>query len=121
MYFEIDNYNALREALHTLCSGLVQRDVPPETVYDSKLVADELLSNALRHGVGKAFFSVAVEGDVISLSVRSLHAFRPPDESILVSLESESGRGLYLVDRIVETRGYSEEAGTSVIIRIKKE
>lgn len=120
MYFEIDNYNALKAALKTLCSGLAQRDVPQETVYDSKLVADELLSNALRHGGGKAFFSVDVEDDVISLSVRSLHSFRPPDESFLVSLESEHGRGLYLVDKIVETRGYSEEGGTSVIIRIRR-
>ena len=120
MYFEIDDYNALKAALNTLCSGLVQRDVPQETVYDSKLVADELLSNALRHGGGKAFFSVDVEDDVISLSVRSLHSFRPPEESFLVNMEAESGRGLYLVDRIVEARGYSEEGGTSVIIRIRK-
>lgn len=120
MYFEIDDYNALKTALDTLCTGLLQQNVPQETVFDSKLVANELLSNALRHGGGKAFFSVDVDGDTISLSVRSLHTFRPPDESIPASLESESGRGLYLVDRIVETRGYSEDRGTSVIIRIRK-
>ena len=120
MYFEIDNYNALKAALNTLCMGLTQRDVPQETVYDSKLVASELLSNALRHGGGKAFFSVDVEDDMISLSVRSLHSFRPPDKSILSNRESEHGRGLYIVDTIVETRRYSEEGGTSVVIRIRK-
>ena len=120
MYFEIDNYNALKAALDSLCTGLTQRDVPQETVYDSKLVADELLSNALRHGGGKAFFSVVVEDDMISLSVRSLHAFRPPDKSILSGREAEHGRGLYIVDTLVETRRYSEEGGTSVIIRIRK-
>lgn len=120
MYFEIDSFNALREALNTLCTGLMQQHVPQDTVYDSKLVADELLSNALRHGGGKAFFSVDVDGDSISLSVRSLHAFRPPDESILVGKEAESGRGLYLIDTIAETRRYSEDRGTSVIIRIRK-
>lgn len=120
MYFEIDNYNALKDALNTLCTGLRQRDIPQDTVYDSKLVADELLSNALRHGGGKAFFSVELNGDSISISVKSLQAFRPPDESILVSREAESGRGLYLVDTIVETRRYSEDRGTSVVIRIRK-
>lgn len=120
MNFEIDSYNALKAALNTLCTGFVQRDVPQETVFEVKLVADELLSNALRHGGGKAYFTVVMDGDVISLSVRSLHAFRPPDQSVLVSRESESGRGLYLVDRIVEEREYSEEGGTSVIIRIHK-
>lgn len=120
MYFEIDNYNALKAALNTLCTRLTQKDVPQETVYESKLVADELLSNALRHGGGKAYFSVCLDGDMISLSVRSLHAFRPPDESVLVNREAENGRGLYIVDRIVETRGYSEEGGTSVVIRIRK-
>lgn len=120
MYFEIEDYNALKLALDSLCSGLFQREVPQETVYDSKLVASELLSNALRHGGGKAFFSVEIEDEVISISVRSLHAFRPPDKSILSSLESEHGRGLYIIDTLVETRRYSEEGGTSVVIRIRK-
>ena len=120
MYFEIDNYNALKEALNSLCTGLTQQDVPKETVYDSKLVADELLSNALRHGGGKAFFSVQVEADVISLSVRSLDSFRPPEKSILSGRESEHGRGLDIVDALVETRRYSEEGGTSVVSRIRR-
>lgn len=120
MYFEIDSYNALKAALNTFCKRLAQIDIPQETVFDSKLVADELLSNALQHGGGKAYFSVDVDGDIISLSVRSLHAFRPPEKSVLASRESESGRGLFIVDRIVETRRYSEEGGTSVIIRIRK-
>ena len=120
MYFEIDNYNALKEALNSLCNGLAEEDVPNETVYDSKLVASELISNALRHGGGKAFFSVQVEQDVISLSVRSLDSFRPPDKSILSGRECEHGRGLYIVDTLVETRRYSEEGGTSVVIRIRR-
>ena len=120
MYFEIEDFNALKAALNSLCNGLTQREVPTETVYDSKLVAAELVSNALRHGGGKAFFSVAVEDDVISLSVRSLNAFRPPDTSILSGLDSEHGRGLYIVDTLVETRRYSDEGGTSVVIRIRK-
>ena len=120
MYFEIDNYKALKAALESLSSGLFEMQVPPDTVYDSKLVADELLSNALRHGGGKAFFSFDVEEEVISISVKSLHAYRPPDKSILAGLESEHGRGLYIVDTLVETRRYSEEGGTCVVIRIRK-
>ena len=120
MYFEIDSYNALKAALNSLCNGLLQRDVPQETVFDSKLVADELLSNALRHGGGKAFFSFAIEEDMISLSVRSLQAYRPPDKSILAGLEAEHGRGLFIIDTLVETRRYSEEGGTSVVIRIRR-
>ena len=120
MYFEIEDFNALKSALNSLCNGLTQREVPKETVFDSRLVAAELLSNALRHGGGKAFFSFVVEDDAISLSVRSLHAFRPPDKSILSSRDCEHGRGLYIVDTLVETRRYSEEGGTSVVIRIKK-
>ena len=120
MYFEIDNYNALKEALNHLCTGLAEQDVPKETVYDSKLVADELISNALRHGGGKAYFAVHVEEEFISLSVKSLDSFRPPDKSILSGRESEHGRGLYIVDALVETRRYSEEGGTSVVIRIRR-
>ena len=120
MYFEIEDFNALKAALNSLCNGLSQREVPTETVYDSKLVAAELLSNALRHGGGKAFFSVDIEQEVISISVRSLRAYRPPDKSILSGIECEHGRGLYIVDTLVETRRYSEEGGTCVVIRIRK-
>ena len=120
MYFEIDNFNALREALNRLSTGLLEQDVPQDAVYDSKLVASELVTNALRHGGGKAFFSVIIEENAISLSVRSVDSFRPPDKSILSGSESEHGRGLYIVDTIVETRRYSEEGGTSVVIRIRK-
>ena len=120
MYFEIDNYIALKEALNSLCTELAAEQIPNETVYDSKLVASELISNALRHGGGKAFFSAQVEAEYISLSVKSLDSFRPPDKSILSGRESEHGRGLYIVDTLVETRRYSEEGGTSVIIRIRR-
>lgn len=120
MYFEIDDYNALKAALDTLCMNLAQQDVPQETIYDSKLVADELLSNALRHGGGKAYFYVEFGDDRVSLRVRSERAFRPPAESALVSSESENGRGLYIIDRIAETREYTEEGGTLVVIRIGK-
>ena len=120
MYFEIDDYNALRAALQKMCARFSDEKVPQEIVFDSKLVADELLSNVLQHDGGRAYFRAEIAGDEITLSVRSAKAFHPPEESVLAGVEAECGRGLYLVDSLVETRRYSEEYGTSVVIRITR-
>ena len=94
MYFEIDDYNALRVALQKMCSRFSDG--------------------------GRAYFRAEIAGDAITLSVRSAKAFRPPEESVLAGVEAECGRGLYLVDSLVETRRYSEDCGTSVVIRITR-
>ena len=119
MYFEIDSYNALKQALHRMCEQFSAQDVPEEAVFDSKLAANELLSNVLRHGGGKAFFCAELSGDEISLSVRSEVSFCPPKVSVCSPVEEERGRGLYLVDA-VGRRGYSKEKGVYVIIQINK-
>lgn len=120
MYFEIDDYNALKHALQRLCAGLEECSVPEETVFDSKLVANELLSNVLQHGGGKAYFYAELKENEITLSVKSACRFRPPEISSCADVDSECGRGLFLVDRLSSARDYSEERGICVIIKIEK-
>lgn len=62
MYFEIDDYNALEQALHQLCVRLEAAQAPEQAVFDSKLVACELLSNVLQHGGQRAYFSLCWKG-----------------------------------------------------------
>ena len=120
MYFEIDNYNALKEALHRMCAGFFAEDVPDGVVFDSRLVAHELLINALRYGGGRAYFTVERTGDEIRISVRSANAYRPPEEVSRADVTEERGRGLYLVDSIATARAYSEAEGISVVLLIEK-
>lgn len=118
MYFEIEDFEALRAALHEMCSRFFAERIPEEAVYHCRLVADELLSNVLQHGGGKAFFRAGREGDKIFLAVRGENEFRPPEKSTLADVFSERGRGLYLVDRFCESRDYSETDGIRVFVRI---
>ena len=118
MEFEIYDYNALKSALNTMCARLDSEAVPQETVFRSKLIADELLSNAIRHGGGGAAFRVECDGGRITLCVKGTVPFRPPERSTCSPADAESGRGLFLVDHFGK-RGYSEEKGITVVIEIK--
>ena len=48
------------------------------------------------------------------------YSFCPPDKIVCSKLDSDSGRGLFLVDEYCETRTYSEREGICVVIKIKR-
>lgn len=117
MIFQIDGYNALKMALNKMCRAL-EEDVPEGAVFNCKLVASELLSNALHYGGGSARFTVERCGDLVKITVKSAVDFCPPAVSVCSALDEERGRGLFLVDSVSEARFYSKEEGISVTVRI---
>lgn len=119
MYFEIDDFQMLREALHEFEKRLSSEHILEDTIFLGKLVADELLSNVLQHGGGRAYFTASLEKDELVLSVRSDIAFRPPEKSTLADEFAESGRGLYLVDCLCSRREYSETEGIKVFLKLE--
>lgn len=118
MYFEIDDYNALEEALHDMVEAL-SAEISEDAVFTCKLVASELLSNVLQHGGGRAYFRAERAGNTLRISVRGENDYRPPEKSALASVYAERGRGLYLVDFYCETRTYRKEDGICVEISLK--
>lgn len=118
MIFEIDGYNALRSALHKMCLSLREERLSEGTVFNCKLVADELLSNALQYGGGSAVFAFERRGDSVRIVVKSANDFQPLEESACSPVYEERGRGLFLVDAVSENRLYSKEEGISVTVRI---
>ncbi len=118
MYFEIDDYNALRNALQKM-SLAFQKEFSEETIFNSKLVATELLSNVLQHGGGRAQFRVERRGDEICICVQCDKKFRPPEKSACADLYAECGRGLFLVDAFCERRTYTEEEGITVFLKVQ--
>ncbi len=116
MRFEIGSYTALKEALIRVCAEM--NGASPEVVFDCKLVIDELVSNVLQHGGGRAVLTVE-RGRAIRISVRGENKFRPPEKSTLSPADAERGRGLYLVDALVASRTYSDKDGITVIIHDK--
>ncbi len=120
MDYEIDDFNALRSALHRMCEALFRENVPEEKVFDSRLIANELLSNALVHGGGRARMRAVVAGGEIRISVKSENNFCPPAESFCSAVDEERGRGLYLIDALGDGRTFSERDGISVIVVFEK-
>lgn len=121
MFFEVDDYNAMKAALRRMCASFAEDAVPENVVFGCKLVANELLSNALRYGGGRASFFVEKENGEIVIRVRSANAFCPPAQSVCSDVTAECGRGLYLVDAFSASRTYSERDGIRVVIRIADE
>lgn len=119
MYFEIADYNALRAALQEMTLRFTREKLTEETVFNSKLVANELLTNVLQHGGGRAVFRVEREGDEIRISVQSENKYRPPEKSVCADLFAECGRGLFLVDAYCERRLFSEQEGIVVFLKVQ--
>lgn len=118
MYFEVDNYKALREAIARMCDALKRDSVSEDAVFNCRLIANELLVNALQYGGGSAVFSARRDGNRLRISVRSARGFCPPAVTVCSDVESERGRGLFLVDALSETRIYNEHEGICVVIRL---
>lgn len=117
----IENFTSLKREVDRMCRALAEGIVPEGAVFNSKLVASELLANVLLHGSGKAEFSYAREGGEIRIRVFEENGVRPPDNSVCSNTDAESGRGLFLVDALSERRTFSEEEGVSVVIRIQED
>ena len=120
MYFEIGDHAQLTHALKLLCMRLTAENVPEGTVFDSKLVVNELVINVLRHGGGRAFLRVRLSEGELLVSVRGENDFRPPENSRCSPVCEECGRGLFLVDAISSRREYSEEDGITVTLKVQK-
>ena len=119
MNFEIDGFDAMRQALRAMCTHLFNEQVPDETAFDARLVAGELLSNALRHGGGHARLTVEVQGDAVRVCVKSERNYCPPLRCPPADVYAEGGRGMFLVDALAAFRDYSEEEGVIVKISVK--
>ncbi len=112
------DFASLKREVERMCNTLAESVVPAAAVFSSKLVASELLTNALVHGSGRAEFSYVREEGEIVIRVYEQDGVRPPDGSSCSDVFAESGRGLFLVDALSDSRTFSEEEGICVIIKI---
>ena len=120
MIFEVKNYTTMQHAIESLCAYLEKEQVHPDSIFDSKLVAFELLGNVLKHADGKARFTGDIVDGFIQLKIYTKTVFVPPAKKDCPDVTSESGRGLFLVNTVCEERFFAEEDGVRVQIPIKK-
>ncbi len=121
MFFEVKDKEMLREAMKELCAFLDEHGVPSDRVFDSRLVACELLGNVLRHADGMARLYSDIKDGFVELKIISENLFRVPDSPLCSDVFSEHGRGLYLVKQVCKEEIFSEKEGVRVRIRIEEE
>lgn len=118
MRFEVKNLIQLQAEIARLCAFLTEQEVPAERIFDSRLVASELIGNALRHSKEGARLHAEIRDGCVEIIVFSKTVFTPPKTSVCSGVYSESGRGLFLVDSVCEERDMTEDGGIKVRIRI---
>ncbi len=119
MNWQVSNFHTMRAALRKMCLALEQDAVAENSVFDCKLIASELLCNALRYGGGCTAFEAELRADErVFIRVRSANNFCPPASVQCSDADAEQGRGLFLVDALSESRTFSEEEGVCVLVRI---
>ena len=117
--FEIKNYGSLNRAVEELCTYLGAVSVSPDSVFDSKLVAYELLANVLKHTDESAVFSGWVEDGFVRLKIVSKGAFCPEGKGRCPDVFAENGRGWFLVDSVCQERWLEQDGTLIVKIRIR--
>ena len=120
MFFEMKDLATMKRAIDEFCEYLKNSNVPEPCVFDSKLVAHELLGNVFRHSDGIARLHGEIADGFISLKISSTVAFEPPSTSRCSGVFEENGRGLFLVDRVCEERVYTSDGEIKVLIKIQK-
>ena len=118
MNFEVNDREAMQQAITALCRFLGEKGLSSDRVFDSRLVASELLSNVFKHTDGVARLKSRVEDGFIEIAVWSSVKFIPPKVTRCSEVYAEHGRGLFLVDRICEERKMTDEGEVVVRIRI---
>ncbi len=121
MIFEVKNYASLQEAVDLLCGFLLKQGVPSDSIFDSKLVAYELLGNVLKHADGKAKLHGRIIDGFVELKIYTETVFVLPKNKPCPEAMAEHGRGLFLVNAVCEERFFADEDGIRVQIRIKKD
>ena len=119
MEFDIQDMQSLKRAVEELCSYLDQQGIGREGIFDSRLVANELLGNVLKHAKATASMSFCVREGHIHITVSSSNPFTPPAKSVCSDTNAEHGRGLFLVDSVCVERTTTQDGGIAVRIKIK--
>lgn len=118
MKYKVSDFDALHAAMDAFCDFLRGERVAEESIFDSKLVLSELASNVLQHSDCTAEITGEIVDGKIRLEVNSARRFYPPEKTALPDDDyADHGRGLYIVDKVSESRVTTAAGGIRVVIR----
>ena len=118
MEFEVKDNQTLQKSIADFCRFLADFGISSDSIFDCRLVANELLGNVLRHAQSMARFIGEIEDGFVRLMVQQqTGAFIPPKTSTCSDVYEEGGRGLFLIDSVCEERITTNEG--HILVRIK--
>lgn len=119
MIFEVKDYLTMQQAIESLCAFLIKEGAQENSVFDSKLVAYELLGNVLKHADGQAKLQGRIADGFIELKIYTTSKFTLPENKPCPEAMAEHGRGLFLVNTVCEERFFEEADGVRALIRME--
>ena len=117
MILDVNDIATMHDAIQTFCRYLEANGATGDCVFDSKLVASELLGNVLRHTNAGAKVAGEIKDGFFELRIYSEVLFVPPSVSRKADVYAEHGRGLFLVDSVCAERSTGDEG--SIVVRMK--
>ena len=117
MQFRIVDKTSLQYAIHELCAHLREEGIAESNIFDSRLVANELLGNVFKHSGGEAQLAVEIKEEIIQITMHSTVPFQTPKVTVCSDVYAEHGRGLFLVDKVSLKRMNLPDGGICVLIR----
>ena len=119
MEFIVQDMTTLKAAVDAMCTFLKEQGVEEDCLFNSRLVANELLGNALKHAKATAKLFYELKDGQLHVTVCSSVAYTPPQKSVCSGVFAEHGRGLFLVDSVCVERILTETGGILVKIKIR--
>lgn len=116
--FEIDDINEMNGSLKAFLEYLESENVDADSVFDSRLVSCELISNVLKHCGETAYFNGSLTCEEVIIAVRGGTPVGIISQPALPDIFAESGRGLYIVNAV--SGGNVRVQGDKVIVTIKR-
>ena len=119
LYVIKDNLS-LRRALKEMHVDMSREQLDEGCFFHCKLVFSELASNAAKHTKEGGSIGVEIFDERVEITLTCAQPVLLPDRSSCSSVYEESGRGLYLIDSVCESRERTENGGWKVVVsRIK--
>lgn len=120
MLLKVKSSEDLQTVLEELRIFLTEAQLLEDIIFESKLVACELLGNVLRHAGGETALYCQTDGDCVEMKIYSEREFFLPETIVCSNERAENGRGLFLVNEICQGQMTSEKDGIRVRICVKK-
>ena len=117
--YQIIDAATLRRAIEDAHSFLADIGLDETCLFYSKLVFNELASNAVKHTQAGGEVGIIILEERVEITLLGDEPFRMPKASVCADVYAEGGRGLFLIDSVCAQREELEK-GVKIVLERKK-